>query len=104
MCVTGCTCQQGVSGVRVIQEVGLGYKNDEKKDGLPDLLQHRAPSEFGPFCPLGLALVRLQHIKRGFVYWLQELWISPALFFFFSPGTLSKEMVLRAEEQELTGS
>ncbi len=62
----GCICQRGVSGECVIQEAGLGYKNDEKKDGLPDPLQHRA--EFGPFCPPGLALVHLQHIKRGFVY------------------------------------
>lgn len=70
--------------MHVIQEAGLGYKNDEKKDGLPDLWQRRAPCEFGPFRPLGLALVHLQHIKRGFVYWIQELWIRPALFFFFS--------------------
>lgn len=30
----GCNCQRGAS---VIQEAGLGCKNDEKKDGLPDL-------------------------------------------------------------------
>lgn len=98
VCVMGCSCQRGVSGVRVIQEAELGYKNDEKKDGLPDLWQLSAPCEFGPFRPLGLAPVRLQHIKRGFVYWIQELWIRPVLCFFFSPGTPLKETV----EQELT--
>lgn len=81
--VMGRTCQQGVSRVHIIQEAGLGYKNDEKKDSLPDLLQCRAPCEFGPFCPLGLTLVHLQHIKRCFVYWIQELWIRPALCFVF---------------------
>lgn len=30
----GCNCQRGVCG---IQEARLGYKNDEKKDSLPDL-------------------------------------------------------------------
>lgn len=39
---TGCTRRRGVSGVHIIQEAGVGYKNDEKKDSLPDLLQSRA--------------------------------------------------------------
>lgn len=65
--------------MRVIQEAGLGYKNDEKKHGLPALWQSGAPCEFGPFRPLGLALVHFRHIKRDFVYWIQELWIRPVL-------------------------
>lgn len=64
----GCNCQRGAC---VIQEARLGYKNDEKKDGLPDMW---------PFFPL----VPLQHIKRGFVYWIQELWIRAALLDSFS--------------------
>lgn len=92
MCVIGCTCQKGASAAWVIQEAGLGYKNDEKKDRLPALWQWGAQCVFGPFRPLGLALVRFQHIKRYFVYWIQKLWIRPVLcFFFFSlppSGTL----------------
>lgn len=49
----------------VIQEAGLGYKNDEKEDGLPAQWQWGAPCEFGTFHPLGLALVRSQHIKQS---------------------------------------
>lgn len=82
MCVLVCTCQRGASAVGVIQEAGLGHKNDEKKDSLPDPWRCSATCEFGPFRPLGLALVHLQHIKRGCVYWIQELWIRPALCFF----------------------
>lgn len=90
----GCTCQRGVSAARVIQEAGLGYKNDEKKDGLPDLWQCSA--DFGPFRPLGLTPVHLQHIKHGFVYWIQELWIRPVLCFFFNNLTryLEQELIL----------
>lgn len=73
MCVMGCTCQEVASAAWVIQEAGLGYKNDEKKDGLPALWQWGAQYVFGPFCPLGLALVHFQHIKRYFVYWIQKL-------------------------------
>lgn len=42
------------SGVWVIQEAGLGYKNDEKEDGLPAWWQWGAPCVFGTFHPLGL--------------------------------------------------
>lgn len=76
--------------MRVIQEARLGYKNDEKKDGLPVLWQWGAQCEFGPFFfrPLGLALVHFRHIKRCLVYWTQKLWIRPVLCFFsFSTGT-----------------
>lgn len=66
----GCSCQRGASGVCVIQEAGLGYKNDEKKDGLPDLWQCRAPCEFGPFRPLG---------SRSCSFTTHQTW----LFFFF---------------------
>lgn len=37
----GCNCQRGAC---IIQEAGLGYKNDEKKDGLPDLWPFFSPS------------------------------------------------------------
>lgn len=42
-----------MSGERVIQEAGLGYKNDEKKDSLPALWRRGAQCEFGPFLPSG---------------------------------------------------
>lgn len=77
---TGCTRRRGVSRVHIIQEAGVGYKNDEKKDSLPDLLQSRARArDFGPLCPPGLTHVHLQHIKRCLVDWIQELGIRAAL-------------------------
>lgn len=72
----GCNCQRGVC---VIQEAGLDYKNDEKKDSLPDPWTF-----FFFFHPPGLSLVPFQHIKRCFVYWVQELQIRAALLYSFS--------------------
>lgn len=66
-------CQRGAC---VIQEAGLGYKNDEKKGSLPDLWPF--------FSTLQVSLVPSQHIKRCFVYWIQELQIRAALLYSIS--------------------
>lgn len=72
VCVMGCTCQRGVSGVRVIQEA---IKMMKRKTVF--LICGSA----APFHPQALAPVHLQHIKRGLIYWIQELWIRPVFFF-----------------------
>lgn len=81
----GCNCQRGVC---VIQEAGLGNKNDEKKDSLPDLW---------PFFPPSGSLSCSFTTHQTLLYLLDTE--APdqncIVVFFFSPGRLLKEVVLK---------
>lgn len=86
MCVMGCTCQRGTSGIWVIQEAGLGYKNDEKEDSLPAWWQWGAPCEFGTSGSCSCSFST--HQTKPFP-WIQKLWIRPVPCF-IALGSLMK--------------
>lgn len=82
----GCNCQRGAC---VVQEAGLGYKNDERKDGLPDLW----PFFFSPSGSLACSFTTHQMLLCLLATGTPDQ--SCIVVFFFSPGRLLKEVVLK---------